>query len=370
MQGERKAVTVLFADIKGSTGLIQHEDPEEAGLILQTVLRSMIEAVHRFDGVVSKIMGDGLMALFGAPLALEDHAVRGSYAALAMRQAVRDKAAELRRARGIEVQVRIGLNSGEVVVLGIGTDLHMDYDAVGATVHLAARMEQTAPPDRIRITSNTADLVGNSMQLDPLGPIPVSGFSEAVPVFELLDSVQPEFRAEPSTPSPLVNRAREMELLEDAARRVSNGRGQTVALMGAAGIGKSRLCLELKRKLRAAGWLCLIARPAPHEADEPWLAIRHMLRSYEYAEAYEHLGLTLRTGIYGSTFFMLTGFHGFHVTLGAIMLMCIWLRTMKGHFTPERHFAFEAVAWYWHFVDVVWLGLFIFVYWIYAWSTR
>jgi len=175
MQGERKAVTVLFADIKGSTRLIQHEDPEEGGLILQTVLRTMIEAVHRFDGVVSKIMGDGLMALFGAPLALEDHAVRGSYAALAMRQAVRDKAAELRRARGIEVQVRIGLNSGEVVVLGIGTDLHMDYDAVGATVHLAARMEQTAPPDRIRITSNTADLVGNSMQLDPLGPIPVSG---------------------------------------------------------------------------------------------------------------------------------------------------------------------------------------------------
>jgi class 3 adenylate cyclase/tetratricopeptide (TPR) repeat protein len=280
MQGERKAVTVLFADIKGSTGLIQYEDPEEAGLILQTVLRSMIEAVHRFDGVVSKIMGDGLMALFGAPLALEDHAVRGSYAALAMRQAVRDKAAELRRARGIEAQVRIGLNSGEVVVLGIGTDLHMDYDAVGATVHLAARMEQTAPPDRIRITSNTADLVGNSMQLDPLGPIPVSGFSEAVPVFELLDSVQPELRAEPSAPSPLVNRAREMEILGDAARRVSNGRGQTVALMGAAGIGKSRLCLELTRKLRAEGWLCLIARPAPHEADEPWLAIRHMLRSF------------------------------------------------------------------------------------------
>ena len=270
----------MFADIKGSTSLIQHEDPEEAGLILQTVLRSMIQAVHRFDGVVSKIMGDGLMALFGAPLALEDHAIRGSYAALAMRQAVRDKAAELRRARGIEVQVRIGLNSGEVVVLGIGTDLHMDYDAVGATVHLAARMEQTAPPDRIRITSSTADLVGNSMQLDPLGPVPVSGFNEAVPVFELVDSVQPEFRAEPSAPSPLVARVREMEVLGDAARRVSNGKGQSVALTGAAGIGKSRLCLELKRKLRAEGWLCLSARPAPHEADEPWLAIRHMLRSF------------------------------------------------------------------------------------------
>jgi cytochrome c oxidase subunit 3 len=88
------------------------------------------------------------------------------------------------------------------------------------------------------------------------------------------------------------------------------------------------------------------------------------LQATEYAEAYQHLGLTLSTGIYGSTFFMLTGFHGFHVTLGAIMLVCIWLRTMKGHFTPQRHFAFEAVAWYWHFVDVVWLGLFIFVYWI------
>jgi cytochrome c oxidase subunit 3 len=88
------------------------------------------------------------------------------------------------------------------------------------------------------------------------------------------------------------------------------------------------------------------------------------LQATEYAEAYQHLGLTMSTGIYGSTFFMLTGFHGFHVTLGAIMLVCIWLRTMNGHFTPQRHFAFEAVAWYWHFVDVVWLGLFVFVYWI------
>jgi class 3 adenylate cyclase/tetratricopeptide (TPR) repeat protein len=280
MRGERKAVTVLFADIKGSTTLVERQDPEEASLILEPVLRGMIEAVHRFDGLVSKVMGDGVMALFGAPLALEDHAVRACYAALAMRQAVREKAAELRRVRGIELQVRIGLNSGEVVVQGVGTDLHMEYDAIGATVHLAARMEQTAPPDRIRLTSSTAGLVGGSMALDALGPIPVAGFTAPVSVFELLGNVEPEFRAEAAAPSPLVGRAGELEILREAARRVGKGRGQTVAITGEAGIGKSRLCFELVRELRAEGWLCLTARAAPHETDEPWLAIRHMLRSF------------------------------------------------------------------------------------------
>jgi len=145
LEGERKQVTVLFADIKGSMELLADRDPEEARKILDPVLEHMMGAVHRYEGTVNQVMGDGIMALFGAPLAHEDHAVRACYAALAMQQAMRRYTEEVRRDHGIEVQVRIGLNSGEVVVRTIGSDLRMDYSAVGQTTHLAARMEHLAP---------------------------------------------------------------------------------------------------------------------------------------------------------------------------------------------------------------------------------
>ncbi|MGI9015638.1 MAG: adenylate/guanylate cyclase domain-containing protein, partial [Euzebya sp.] len=232
----------------------------------------LIQIVARFSSRSSRYIG--------APLALEDHAIRACFAALAIREGVREKAAELRRARGIEAQVRIGLNSGDVVVLGVGTDLHMEYDAIGATVHLAARMEQTAPPDRIRLTSSTARLAGGSMEVEALGPVPVAGFTDPVPVFELVAAIEPELRAEPATPSPLVGRAAELEVLRGAALRARHGRGQLVVVTGEAGIGKSRLCAEIVRELRGDGWLCLSARAAPHEKSEPWLAVRRMMRSF------------------------------------------------------------------------------------------
>src|SRR5262249_29899843 len=153
LEGERKQVTVLFADLKGSMELLAERDPEEARQLLDPVLQRMMEAVHRYEGTVNQVMGDGIMALFGAPLAHEDHAVRACYAALAMQDALRCYSDEVRRTHGVEVQIRVGLNSGEVVVRAIGNDLHMEYSAIGETTHLAARMEQLAPPGTIRLTA-------------------------------------------------------------------------------------------------------------------------------------------------------------------------------------------------------------------------
>src|SRR5207249_5173067 len=146
LEGERKQVTVLFADLKGSMELLAERDPEEARQLLDPVLEHMMAAVHRYEGTVNQVMGDGIMALFGAPIELEDHAVRACYAALGMQESVTRYAEEARRAHGVTVQIRVGLNSGEVVVRSIGNDLRTDYTAVGETTHLAARMEQAARP--------------------------------------------------------------------------------------------------------------------------------------------------------------------------------------------------------------------------------
>jgi class 3 adenylate cyclase len=152
LEGERKQVTVLFADLKGSMELLAERDPEEARAILDPVLERMMAAVHRYEGTVNQVMGDGIMALFGAPIAHEDHAVRACYAALAMQASVQQYAAEVQRTTDVPIQMRVGLNSGEVVVRGIDSSLHMDYTAVGQTTHLAARMEQMARPGSIMIT--------------------------------------------------------------------------------------------------------------------------------------------------------------------------------------------------------------------------
>ncbi len=158
LEGERKQVTVLFADLKGSMELLADRDPEEARKILDPVLQHMMDAVHRYEGTVNQVTGDGIMALFGAPLAHEDHAVRACYAALRMQDTVRRYSDELRRAQGVEVQIRVGLNSGDVVVRASGSDLRMDYTAIGQTTHLAARMEQLAAPGSVRLTAETLQL--------------------------------------------------------------------------------------------------------------------------------------------------------------------------------------------------------------------
>ena len=170
LERERKQVSILFADVKGSTEQVADRDPDEARRLLDPVLERMMEAVHLYEGTVNQVMGDGIMALFGAPLAYEDHAARACYSALKMQELIRRHAEEVRRTEGFPLQIRVGINSGEVVVRSIGSDLHMNYAAQGQTSHLAARMEQMAIPGTILITSHTQRLVLREVATRSLGP--------------------------------------------------------------------------------------------------------------------------------------------------------------------------------------------------------
>src|SRR5262250_410981 len=186
LEGERKQITVMFADLKGSMEMLAQRDPEDARRILDPVLETMMEAVHRYAGTVNQVMGDGIMALFGAPVAHEDHAVRAGYAALRIREAMAELAEEHEDRLGVRINFRIGLNSGEVVVRTIGSDLRMDYSAVGKTTHLAARMEQLAAPGSIQLTAETLRLVEGFVEVTPLGPVPIKGLAEPIEAFELV----------------------------------------------------------------------------------------------------------------------------------------------------------------------------------------
>src|SRR5262249_3357972 len=166
--------------------LLADRDPEEARKLLDPVLERMMEAVHRYEGTVNQVMGDGIMALFGAPLAHEDHAVRACYAALRMQASVKRYTEEVHRTEGIPIQIRVGLNSGEVVVRSIGSDLHMDYTAVGQTTHVAARLEQMMLPASVLISPETLTLAEGYVMVKPLGPRPIRGLERALEVYELV----------------------------------------------------------------------------------------------------------------------------------------------------------------------------------------
>src|SRR5712691_2336299 len=247
LEGERKQVTVLFADLKGSMELLAARDPEEARQLLDPVLERMMDAVHRYEGTVNPVMCDKIMALFGAPLAHEDHAARACYAALAMQAAIRHYSEEVRRSHGIAVQIRIGLNAGEVVVRAIGNDLHMDYSAIGQTTHLAARMEQLASPGSALLTAETLRLVEGLVQVTALGPVPVKGLAAPVEVFELVGASTLRRRLQAAAARGLtrfVGRQMEIEALQHALARAEAGHGHIVAIVGDAGVGKSRLVYE------------------------------------------------------------------------------------------------------------------------------
>jgi class 3 adenylate cyclase len=263
LEGERKQVTVLFADLKGSMELLADRDPEEARAILDPVLERMMEAVHRYEGTVNQVMGDGIMALFGAPLAHEDHAVRACYAALRMQEAVKLYAEEVRRAEGVTPQIRVGLNSGEVVVRSIGSDLRMDYTAVGQTTHLAARMEQVATPGSILLAPATLQLTEGYVRIQALGPMTVKALSEPVEVYELLGAGTARSRLQAAAARGLtkfVGREAELETLRRTLDQAAAGHGQVVALVGEPGVGKSRLVWEFSHSHRAQGWLVLESR--------------------------------------------------------------------------------------------------------------
>jgi class 3 adenylate cyclase/tetratricopeptide (TPR) repeat protein len=288
LEGERKQVTVLFADLKGSMELLADRDPEEARKLLDPVLERMMEAVHRYEGTVNQVMGDGIMALFGAPLAHEDHAVRACYAALRMQEAIRRYTEELRRTHGVEVQIRVGLNSGEVVVRSIGSDLRMDYTAVGQTTHLAARMEQLATPGTIRLTPETLALVEGYVDVKPLGPVPVKGLPAPVEVYELAGAAAAKTRLQVAHARGLtrfVGREAEMGEIRRAAEEVRRGRGQIVAVVGEPGVGKSRLFYEFWHSHHIHGWLALETNSVSYGSATPYLPLIDLLRVYLRVEA-------------------------------------------------------------------------------------
>ncbi len=283
LEGERKQVTVLFADLKGSMELLADRDPEEARKFLDPVLEHMMEAVHRYEGTVNQVMGDGIMALFGAPLAHEDHSVRACYAALRMQDRINRYGEEVLRSQGVPINIRVGLNSGEVVVRSIGNDLNMDYTAVGQMTHLAARMEQMAKPGSTLITAETLRLAEGFVQVKPLGPVPVRGLEAPIEIYEMIGAGPVRRRLEAAAVRGLtrfVGRQTELEALRQAQDQADSGHGQVVAVVGEPGVGKSRLFWEFTHSHRTQGWLILESGSVSYGKATAYLPVIDLLKTY------------------------------------------------------------------------------------------
>ncbi len=283
LEGERKQVTVLFADVQSSLELAEGLDPEEWHAILDRFFQILADGVHRFEGTVNQFTGDGIMALFGAPIAHEDHARRACYAALLLGDELRRYANELRLRRGLNFSVRMGLNSGPVVVGKIGDDLRMDYTAQGHTVGLAARMQQIAEPGKVYLTAHCAALVDGYFQLGSLGELEVRGVQEPLRVHELLGVGRLRTRLDASHArgfSRFVGRAEEMQALEAALARAREGHTQMVGVVGEAGLGKSRLCYEFLEACRARGLMTYQAHGVAHGKAIPFLPVLQLFRAF------------------------------------------------------------------------------------------
>jgi predicted ATPase/class 3 adenylate cyclase len=291
LEGERKHVTILFADVKDSMELVASRDPEEARRLLDPVLELMMEAVHRYEGIVNQVMGDGVMAIFGAPLAYEDHAVRACYAALAMRDAIRRYSEQLSVSRGLEVLVRIGINSGEVVVRAIDSDLRMEYSAIGQATHLAARMEQLAAPGTICLMGETFRLAEGFVQTRSLGRVAVKGVGEPVEIFELVAAglARTSWQARVTRGlTPFVGRESELRALRQAATWADAGHGQLLAIVGEPGVGKSRLAWEFARTQREQGWLVVEAAAMSSGRTTAFRPLTDLLRTYFEVDERSH----------------------------------------------------------------------------------
>jgi class 3 adenylate cyclase len=283
LEGERKQVTVLFADVKGSMDLAEQVDPEEWHKIMDRFFAILSDGVHRFEGTINQFTGDGIMALFGAPIAHEDHAQRACYAALALQENLRRYANELRLEKGLNFSVRMGLNSGEVVVGKIGDNLRMDYTALGHTASLAARMEQIAEPGKAYVSEHTAALVGGFVTLQDLGCLTVKGIKEPVRVYELQGVGKLRTKLEVSRAqgfSRFVGRTDEMAVLEAALGRAVEGSGQVVGVVAHPGLGKSRLCFEFAERCRARGIQVYEGHGLSHGKAAPLLPVLESLRNY------------------------------------------------------------------------------------------
>jgi class 3 adenylate cyclase/tetratricopeptide (TPR) repeat protein len=284
VEGERKQVTVLFADIKGSMELFADRDPEDAQKLYDPVLERMIEAIRRYEGTVHRVMGDGIMALFGAPIAQEDHAVRACYAALRMQETVTEYADQVQRSHGVPVSIRVGLHSGEIVLVGaVGNNLHMDYTVVGQTANLAARMEQIARPGCVLTTAETFRLAEGYVAMKPLGPVSVKGIPDPIQIYEVTGASAARTRLEVAAERGLtrfVGRDVEMEQLHRAQQLSGDGQGQLMAIVGEAGVGKSRLLGEFVHSHHTTGWLVLESNCGSHGRATPYRPVIDLLRHY------------------------------------------------------------------------------------------
>ncbi|KRT65268.1 MAG: adenylate/guanylate cyclase, partial [Candidatus Rokubacteria bacterium CSP1-6] len=282
LEGERKQVTVLFADLQNFTGLSEQLDPEELHDLMNRLFEMMLAEVHRYEGTVNQFTGDGIMALFGAPLALEDHAARAVEAALAIQEAMGKVGDELQRSRGQRVALRIGVNTGLVVVGKIGDDLRMDYTAQGDTVNLAARLQALAEPGTVAISEGTHHLVAGYFDYESLGTHTVKGKSVPVEVFRPLRRRAHRSRlavASEAGLSTFVGRETEFAALLSAAEEARAGRGRVVTIVGEAGIGKSRLVWELRTRLPAGTMAWVEGTCVPYGQSTPYLPVIDIVRA-------------------------------------------------------------------------------------------
>ena len=281
--GERKQVTVLFADVSGSMDLAEQQDPEEWRKIMQRFFSMLAETVRRFEGTVDKFTGDGIMAVFGAPVAHEDHARRACYSALQMLDDVAEYAAELRRGQGLNFSTRIGINSGEVVAGAIGESGEGAYTAIGHTVGLAQRMEALAEPGRAYLTEHTAGLARGFLDLRDLGEFEIKGSSQPVQVFQLEGVGQARSRLDLARErgfSRFIGRAEEMGALKEALELAKAGEGRAVGLVADPGVGKSRICHEFTQHCREDGVEVFEAQAQAHGQSIPFMPVLQMLRSF------------------------------------------------------------------------------------------
>lgn len=282
-EGERKSITALFADIKGSTDLIADLDPEEARAILDPTLQLMMDAVHRYEGYVAQSLGDGVFALFGAPIAHEDHPQRALYAALLMQEENRRQAERLRKEKGINLQLRVGVNTGEVVLRSIRKDdLHTDYVPVGQSTHLASRMESLATPGSILVSEQTYKLTEGYFEFKALGEAQIKGFAEPLHIYEVSGVGPLRTKLQLSVRRGLarfIGRHHEMDLLQQAMAHSKAGHGQIAAVMGEPGVGKSRLFYEFKL-LSQRGCLVLETFSVSHGKAYPYLPLIDLLKNY------------------------------------------------------------------------------------------
>ena len=282
LEGERKQVTILFADVAGFTAMSSRLDPEELHGIMDGCFQRVMEAVHRYEGTVNQFTGDGVMALFGAPVAHEDHAVRAVAAASAIQRSLAGYAAEIRRTRGLEFGMRIGLNSGPVVVGKIGDDLRMDYTAQGETVNLAARLQQAGEPGAVLVSEATRRLAERYFVIEPRGELSLKGIDLPVRAYHVAGERASRSRFDAAVEhglTPFVGREREIEFLEDCFERAREGRGQAVSLVGDAGTGKSRLAYEMQRRAGDRAARALKADCLPRGEAAPFRVAVEFLRA-------------------------------------------------------------------------------------------